>query len=46
MNLIRDIRLFESNIPNVDGNSIPSYIGKLYSYDDMDLNFQSFIICT
>jgi hypothetical protein len=36
MSLIRDIRLFESNIPNVDGNSIPSYIGKLYSYDDID----------
>ena len=34
--LIADIRLFESDVPNVDGNSIPCYIGKIYQYDDMD----------
>ncbi len=35
-NLIADIRLFESALPNVDGNSIPSHIGKIYQYDHMD----------
>lgn len=35
MKLIKDIRLFESDVPNIDGNSIPGIIGKLYSYDDM-----------
>lgn len=36
MKLIRDIRLFESDEPNVDRNSIPYYIGKIYHYDHMD----------
>lgn len=36
MKLIRDIRLFESDEPNVDGNSVPYYIGKIYHYDHMD----------
>ena len=31
--LIADIRLFESNVPNIDGNSTPYYIGKIYQYD-------------
>ena len=35
MKLIKDIRLFESDVPNIDGNSIPGSIGKLYLYDDM-----------
>lgn len=35
MRLIKDIRLFESAVPNIDGNSMPSSIGKLYQYDDM-----------
>ena len=34
--LISDIRLFESNVPNTDGNRTPSYIGKIYMYDDME----------
>lgn len=33
MSLIKDIRLFESDVPNIDGNSLPYYIGKLYQYD-------------
>lgn len=33
MSLIRDIRLFESDKPNADGFSIPSYIGSIYHYD-------------
>lgn len=36
MNLIKDIRLFESNVPNVDYNSTPHYTGKIYRYDHMD----------
>lgn len=35
MNLIKDIRLFESDVPNTDGNSMPHDIGKLYHYDHM-----------
>ena len=31
--LIADIRLFESDVPNTDGNPIPHYIGKIYQYD-------------
>lgn len=34
--LIKDIRLFESDVPNIDGNSTPYYIGKIYQYDHMD----------
>lgn len=34
--LIKDIRLFESDVPNIDGNSTPHYIGKIYQYDDME----------
>lgn len=34
--LIADIRLFESDVPNIDGNPTPSYIGKIYQYDHMD----------
>lgn len=29
MKLVGDIRLFESDKPNVDGNTVPYYIGKL-----------------
>lgn len=36
MNLIKDIRLFELDVPNIDGNSNPYYIGKIYQYDHMD----------
>lgn len=36
MKLIQDIRLFESEVPNVDGNSTPYDIGTLYQYDQMD----------
>ncbi len=36
MNLIKDIRLFESNVPNIDGNATPYYIGKVYHYDHID----------
>lgn len=35
MNLIKDIRLFESDITNIDGNAMPQDIGKLYHYDHM-----------
>ena len=31
--LIADIRLFESNVPNIDGNPTPYYIGMIYQYD-------------
>ena len=31
--LIADIRLFESDVPNIDGNPAPYYIGKIYQYD-------------
>lgn len=34
--LISDIRLFESDVPNIDGNPVPSYIGKIYRYDFTD----------
>ena len=34
--LIADIRLFESNVPNIDGNSTPYYIGKIYHYDHIE----------
>ena len=30
--LIKDIRLFELDVPNVDGNPAPDYIGKIYFY--------------
>ena len=34
--LIQDIRLFEIDVPNVDGNPFPCYIGKIYRYDFFD----------
>ena len=34
--LIADIRLFESDVPNTDGNPTPHYIGKIYQYDHME----------
>ena len=34
--LIADIRLFESGVPNTDGNPTPHYIGKIYQYDHME----------
>jgi hypothetical protein len=34
--LISDIRLFELNVPNIDGNPTPHYIGKIYQYDHME----------
>lgn len=36
MKLIKDIRLFELNVPNADGNAYPTYIGTIYEYDQMD----------
>lgn len=36
MKLIKDIRLFELDVPNVDCNPTPYYIGKIYHYDHMD----------
>lgn len=36
MKLIKDIRLFESDVPNIDGNATPYYMGKLYQYDHME----------
>ena len=36
MSLIKDIRFFESDVPNTDGNPIPHYIGKIYRYDQID----------
>jgi hypothetical protein len=36
MKLIKDIRLFELDVPNIDCNPTPYYIGKLYHYDSMD----------
>lgn len=36
MSLIKDIRLLESDVPNIDGNSTPYYIGKLYQYDHIE----------
>jgi len=35
MKLIKDIRLFELGVPNVDYNPTPYYIGKIYHYDHM-----------
>lgn len=35
-NLIQDIRLFESDVPNVDGNALPSHMGKIYQYNHGD----------
>ena len=35
MKLIKDIRLFESDVPNIDGNATPYYMGKLYQYGHM-----------
>lgn len=35
MKLIQDIRLFESETPNADGNPHPEQIGRLFQYDDM-----------
>ena len=35
MKLIKDIRLFESDVPNIDGNATPYYMGQLYQYDHM-----------
>lgn len=34
--LISDIRLFESDVPNTDGNPEPHYIGKIYQYDNIE----------
>ena len=36
MKLIKDIRLFESDVPNIDYNPTPNYIGKIYQYDHME----------
>ena len=36
MKLIKDIRLFELDVPNVDYNPSPYYIGKIYHYDHME----------
>jgi hypothetical protein len=36
MNLIKDIRLMESAVPNVDCNSTPYYCGKIIRYDHME----------
>ncbi len=33
--LISDVRLFESDVPNVDGNAEPNYIGKIYEYTSL-----------
>jgi len=35
MKYIKDIRLFESAVPNVDGNALPDHLGTLYAYDAM-----------
>lgn len=35
MTLIKDIRLFESAVPNIDGNPTPTELGRVYAYDDM-----------
>ena len=34
--LIKDIWLFELVVPNIDDNSTPHYIGKIYPYDHME----------
>lgn len=36
MKLIKDIRLFELDVPNIDYNATPYYIGKIYHYDHID----------
>ena len=36
MTLIKDIRLLELDIPNIDHNPTPYYIGKIYHYDHME----------
>ena len=36
MKLIKDIRLFELDVPNIDYNPAPHYIGKIYHYDHMN----------
>jgi hypothetical protein len=36
MNLIKDIRLFESNETNEPGYGFPCYIGKLYTFDSTE----------
>lgn len=36
MNLIKDIRLFELDVPNDDYTPTPYYIGKIYHYDNME----------
>ena len=36
MKLIKDIRLFELDVPNIDYNPTPYYIGKIYHYDHME----------
>ena len=36
MKRIKDIRLLESDVPNIDGNATPYYMGKLYQYDHME----------
>lgn len=36
LKLIKDIRLFELDEPNIDGNPTPYYMGKIYHYDAMD----------
>lgn len=35
MKLIKDIRLFELDVPNVDYNATPYYIGTIFHYDHM-----------
>ena len=36
MKLIKDIRLLELDVPNIDYNPTPYYVGKIYHYDHMD----------
>ena len=36
MKLIKDIRLFELDVPNIDYNPTPYYIGKIYHYHHTD----------
>lgn len=36
MKLIKDIRLFELDVPNIEYNPTPDYIGKIYHYDHME----------
>ena len=36
MKLIQDIRLFESDVPNIDHNPTPNYIGNIYRYDSIE----------